>query len=176
MITSTDKLSVGDYFNIICSDPLDLSPLGRGTNKQRMKAWMKIRKEDDELNPFQSNYDIYEEHDELVMKATKLNLCYIVLSTKQSEDVKEILNLMGIVGEREKLLKRTMDVYKGTISRLKEVRSEMQSKKIKKIQCLRELALINKHFPVTLQSSLSEYRGAQKNYLEKIKYGNTDTE
>ena len=108
MITSTDKLSVGDYFNIICSDPLDLSPLGRGTNKQRMKAWMKIRKEDDELNPFQSNYDIYEEHDELVMKATKLNLCYIVLSTKESEDVKEILNSMGIVGDREKLLKRTM--------------------------------------------------------------------
>ncbi len=167
MITSTDKLTVGDYFNIICSDPLDLSPLGRGTNKQRMKAWMKIRKEDDELNPFQSNYDIYEEHDDLVMKATKQNLCYIVLSTKQSEDVKEILNSMGIVGDREKLLKRTMDVYKGTISRLKEVRSEMQSKKIKKIQCLRELALINKHFPVTLQSSLSEYRGAQKNYLEK---------
>ncbi len=176
MITSTDKLTVGDYFNIICSDPLDLRPLGRGTNKQRMKAWMKIREQDEELSPFKSNYDIYEEHNELVMKATTLNLCYIVLMTKDSDDVKALLGSMGISGDRKKMLKRTMDVYKGTISRLKEVREDMKTKKIKKIQCLRELALINKHFPVTLQSSLSEYRGAQKNYLEKTKHGNSDTE
>ena len=30
------------------------------------------------------------------------------------------------------MLKRTMDVYKGTISRLKEVREDMKTKKIKK--------------------------------------------
>ena len=56
---------------------------------------MKIREQDEELSPFKSNYDIYEEHNELVMKATTLNLCYIVLMTKDSGDVKALLGSIG---------------------------------------------------------------------------------
>ena len=46
-----------------------------------------------------------------------------------------------------------------------------------KKDCYRELSMIAKHFPVTANSSLTEYRGAQANYIDYInslKHGNPD--
>ena len=69
MITSPDNLKVGTYFAIITSNPINLKPLGFGTDKMRRDAWMKIREEDNKMNPARSDsQDMYEEHDFLVFR------------------------------------------------------------------------------------------------------------
>ena len=179
MISSPDKLTVGDYFNIICSDPIDLRPLGRGTDKQRMAAWMKIREEDEKLRPSKSNtQELYQEHDFLVMRSAKLHLCHIVLTNKESKPCEEVLHEFGISGTREQMISRCADMWKGTQRQIEELRKTLTDKpRITKRECLQELSMINKHFPIKISDTLSDYRGAQANYIELInsmKHGNPD--
>ena len=51
--------------------------------------------------------------------------------------------------------------------------------RITKKDCYRELSMIAKHYPVTAKSSLTEYRGAQANYIDyvnSLKHGNPDNQ
>lgn len=181
MISSPDNLTVGTYFNIICSDPIDLRPLGRGTDGQRMKAWMKIREEDNKINPMHSDTnEMYEEHDFLVLRSAKLHLCHIVLTKRDSDNCRKVLEEFGITGDRKDMILRVADMWKGTQRQIEEIRKTLKDRpRITKADCLRELAMVNKHFPINLRSSLSEYRGAQANYIELInsmKRGNSDNQ
>jgi hypothetical protein len=185
MITSTDKITVAAYFDIICSDPLDLSPLGFGTKKARMRAWMKIRQQDDELNPMHSNEvsEMAEEYKYLSEKYTKLRLCCIALGgEKETQNTDSVLEGYGIIGgDKKSKIARAVDQAKGTVRLLKDITKTFEERgKIKntKADCMKQLMMIAKHFPVSLKSSLSEYRGAQRNYIELVeamkKDGNTD--
>lgn len=175
MITSTDKLTVATYFDIICSDPLDLRPLGFGTKKARMRAWMKIRQQDDELNPMHSNEvsEMADEYQYLSEKYTKLRLCCIALGgEKETPNTDSVLEGYGIIGgDKRSKIARAVDQAKGTMRELREISRTFEERgkvKITKSDCMRELMLVAKHFPVSLKSSLSEYRGAQRNYIEMV--------
>ena len=197
MITSPDNLKVGVYFAIITSNPIDLRPLGFGTDKMRLDAWMKIREEDNKMNPARSgSQEMYEEHDFLVLRLYKLNLCLVVLQSEQmaaqmaeekgesypkdiqSEAVRDVLMMNGITGERTRALAMVADLIKGTRRQIDDIKKTIEDKpRITKKDCYRELSMIAKHFPVTANSSLTEYRGAQANYIDYInslKHGNPD--
>ena len=197
MITSPDNLKVGTYFAIITSNPINLKPLGFGTDKMRRDAWMKIREEDNKMNPARSDsQDMYEEHDFLVFRLYKLNLCIVVLQNEeltarlsedkgmpypkdiQSAGVSGVLMMNGITGERRRALAQIADLIKGTRRQLDDMKKTLEDKpRITKKDCYRELSMIAKHFPVTADSSLTEYRGAQANYIDYInslKHGNPD--
>lgn len=179
MITSPDNLPVGVYFDIITSNPINLRPLGGLTDGQRMKAWLKIRQEDDKINPARSDtQSLYEEHDFLVLRVYKLHLCYIVLQRRDSQACMDVLASFGITGDRERAVALCADMIKGTQGQIRDLQASFKDKpRITKRDCYRELSMIAKHYPVTAKSSLTEYRGAQANYIDyvnSLKHGNPD--
>lgn len=91
-----------------------------------------------------------------------------------------VLASFGITGERERVVSLCADMIKGTQRQIHDLQRMFKDKpRITKKDCYRELSMIAKHYPVTAKSSLTEYRGAQANYIDyvnSLKHGNPDNQ
>ena len=104
---------------------------------------------------------MYEEHDFLVLRLYKLNLCLVVLQSEQmaaqiaeekgesypkdiqSEAVKDVLMMNGITGERSRALAQVDDLIKGTRRQLDDIKKTIEDKpRVTKKDCYRELSMM----------------------------------
>ena len=120
-----------------------------------------------------------------------INLCVVVLQSEEvaaqmGEYPKEIQSEGGSCLDDERYhwvtaggrWRRFPTLSRERRRQLDDMKKTLEDKpRITKKDCYRELSMIAKHFPVTADSSLTEYRGAQANYIDYInslKHGNPD--
>jgi len=167
MVKSIDELDLRTYFRIVCSDPLDLSPLGKGTKAELSKAWHAIVEQDAEASgggSFSRTKELYEDMDRLSKRAHRIGACIIVLSNKESKESELVLAELGVTSaEGQNLVAVASDRYKGLMIKIDEIEKELGDRQQPtKKECMRQLVVIQSYIPsINLKSALAEYRAAQ---------------
>ena len=177
MVESIDTITMRQYFRIVCSDPFDLSHLGRGTERQRLKAWKRIIEQDSEGGTYTRTVELIEDRQRLSKRALRIQACIVVLSRRPSPSSIDILRSLGITANpQQDNIAMASDRINGLMIKIDDIDRELgERKRPTMAECMRQLSVIKTYVPVSLDTTLAEYRGAQQLVIEmNRKHGKSD--
>lgn len=155
---------MSEYFIIICSDPMDLSPLG-GEESTREERWAKIRKEDADVNPSSSlklMMEQYDEYERARRRAFRVRTALLTFDAERALSCEVLEELNVGLRDDENIRTKGEDVLKGLVDKMERLKVELEKRERPTMkECAREMAFVNKYSPVTMSTTLFEYRGAQ---------------
>lgn len=166
MVESIDTITMRTYFRIVCSDPFDLSPLGKGTQEQREAAWKKIVEEDAKMNThgsYSQTVELLEARDRAAIRSLRIYACMVAISHGDTDSI-EILRSLGIEANAgQDLMAIAHERRVGLQSKIDEIDKEVGERKRPTLkECYVEMEVLNSYgHKLTGDSTLIEYRAVQ---------------
>lgn len=174
IINRPDQLLLGKYFDIICSSPLDLRPLGRGSEKALHEAWKELWDEIGKIYPTGSqgrNNELIEDLERLNLRWMRIYAAIIGENYTHKASL-DILAQYGVTASPEQDIRAiAKNMLNGLELRMKEIQDELENRPAgpTKKDCYAEVAFINRigYTINTNVTTVAEFYGIKNDIRER---------